>query len=102
MNYYKQRFNMSDTDITSLVEAFVRKYPAEITNLTGIAMSTQSHKINKLHQTQGVLQDNHLFLYDVLSNSEASLQEKLNTKYTKIPEDLAFKDQKILDLLEEK
>ena len=102
LDYYKETYNINEDQVYAMVCAYVSKYPSEITKLTGIAMDAQSRKNNKLRDTQGVLLDNHLFLYDLLNNCEDSVQDSLRTKYTKIPDGLIFKDQKILDLLKEK
>jgi hypothetical protein len=99
IDYYKEKLGIDDLDIQGIVKAFIGDFPDEIVTLTELAMSEQGRRVSELKKTQGVLIDNHLFLYDVLDNSDANIKEKLITNYTKIPLGLVFDDKKILDIL---
>lgn len=99
ISYYKEKFNMSEIEIANLVESYVKDYPTEMIKLMSILLSSYEDKLSKLRETQSVLEGNHLFLWDVLSNSDVELQDKLLTKYRTIPKDLVFDDDKIVKLL---
>ena len=99
VNYYMKKFGVSATDIKGMAKAYASDFPESVAELAMTAVSSQQNEINELNKSQSTLLNNHLFLYDVLNNSEEGVKSKLNTRYTPIPDNLSFKDQKITDLL---
>ena len=102
LKYYMDKFDIDLHSLRGLVEEYIIEFPSEAPNLMSLALDTQAHKINNLRSTQAVLESNHLFLYDVLNQSEKGITSKLSTQYQKLPSSLVFDDEKIVSLLEEK
>lgn len=80
------------------VKEYVRTHPEMITELVSIAMESQKENIQKLENSKHKLENNHLFLYDIMTRTPKTIYQELFTSYTKIDKG-SFNDDPILKIL---
>ena len=83
----------------SAVMRYVSCRPEVITTLVDVAQKATEAKTRLLHEQIQTMVGNHMFLADVLQNSEEGLMDKLVTKYQSV-ERASFNDKSILNLID--
>jgi len=83
----------------SAVMKYVSCHPEIITILVDVAQKATEAKTRLLHEQIQTMAGNHMFLADVLNNSEDGLKDKLVTKYQSV-ECASFNNKSILDLID--
>ena len=83
----------------SAVMKYVNDHPEIISKLVEVAQRSMEANTIVLHARIQVMAGNHMFLADVLNNSEDGVKDKLVTKYQSV-ECASFNNKSILDLIE--